>query len=84
MTYIYRIDETRRKTTLYKRNEIEAALIKQNSKHFRKVINTEVHKEKIYDKLKSNEVRDRILNRILQRDECNSEDACKFLLLLQC
>ena len=60
------------------------ALIEQNIKHFRKVMNIKAHKDKIYYKLKENKAQDRILEGILRRDECYSKDVYQFLLLLQC
>ena len=48
--------------TLHDRNLIEEALIKQNLKHYRKVLKTQAFKDKIYQKLKEDGVQDRILN----------------------
>ena len=51
--------------TLHNRNLIEEALIKQNLEYYRKVLKTQVFRDKIYQKLKEDRVQDRILNRNL-------------------
>ena len=45
-------------------------------------MNTKVYKDRIYNKLLDNEVRDRILKWELRKDECDESDICNFLTLL--
>ena len=68
---------------LIKRDEIEERIKEYNYNHFKKAHNSIAFKDRIYKKLKRNTIRDKILNRILQRDECDDERVYRFLKLLQ-
>jgi len=61
---------------------IEKAVVIQNKKHFRQAYESKVYKDKIYKHLLDNKVRDRILNRILQPEECTNKDVYDLLSLL--
>ena len=67
----------------YKRLEIEQVLIQQNIKYYKKVLNTPVYKDRIYDKLADNDVRNRILDGTLRYEEYDSIEVYKFLKLLE-
>jgi len=66
----------------YERKEIEEALIKQNIKHYRKVYDTLVYKDRIYRELLKDEIRNKILIGILRCNECNNVEVYNFLKLL--
>jgi len=66
----------------YERKEIEEALIKQNIKHYRKVHDTLVYKDRIYRELLKNEIRNKILIGTLRCNECNNVEVYNFLKLL--
>ena len=57
--------------------------MRQNLEHYHKVLKTQVFKDKIYNKLKDNGVRDKILARNLRWDAYDSKDVYEFLYLLQ-
>ena len=56
ITHIYIINNDRSKSKLCKRNEVEAALINQSLRHFRKAMKTKAYQDKIYTQLKKNQV----------------------------
>ena len=51
--------------------------------HFKKAQNTNAFNDKIYNKLKNNETRDKILKRTLEWNDCTYEKTFNFLLLLK-
>jgi len=68
---------------LYKRKQIKNALIAQNIKYYTKVMEIKLHQDKIYKSLQNNEVRDRILNKDLRREEYEDQDIFNFFTLLK-
>ena len=68
--------------TLIKREEIEDRIKQYNINHFKKAHNSIAYKDKIYERLRQNSIWDKILNGILQREECNDEKVYRFLKLL--
>ena len=65
------------------RTNIEAEIARYNKKHFRQSYSSKAFKDRIYSQLKYNEVRDKILNGTLQRNECDNQDVYDFLKLLK-
>jgi len=65
------------------RESIENKLIEHNEMHFTKAHNTIAYRDKIYKKLRDNDVRNRILEGKLNREECDDERMYEFLKLLQ-
>jgi len=65
------------------REEMEAKIIQQNKHHHSKVLQSKMYKDRIYNYLLENEMRDRILNGNLCRDEYDNNDIFNFLLLLK-
>ena len=59
--------------TLIKREEIEDRIKQHNINHFKKVHNSIACKDKMHKRLRHNTIRDKILNRTLQREECNDK-----------
>ena len=58
---------------LIKREEIEDRIKHHNTNYFKKAYNSIAYKDKIYERLRHNLIRDKILNRTLQREEYNDE-----------
>ena len=61
---------------------MENAIVKQNTHHYKKVLQTKAYTNKIYTNLNQDNTRDRILKGILHKEECTDQDQCKFLTLL--
>ena len=59
--------------THVERERIEQKLIEHNETHFTKAHDTIAYKDKIYDKLRDDRVRDKILSGNLNREECDDE-----------
>ena len=51
--------------------------------HFQEAKSSNTYKEKIYDKLRTDDIRDRILNGTLCQDECDNQNVFNFLQLLK-
>ena len=58
---------------LIKREEIEDRIKQHNINYFKKIHNSIAYKDKIYKQLRHNSIQDKILNRTLQREECDDE-----------
>jgi len=69
--------------TYVDRIEIERELVNYNKDHFTQAHTTEAYKDKIYNALSEERVRDRILKGDLQRDECDYDNIYEFLKLLK-
>ena len=69
--------------THFNRKTIEKKLIEYNKEHFSKLCWTKVYQDLIYNKLAENEIRDAILNRIISRDDFQSDKVYEFLKLLK-
>ena len=66
-----------------KREDIEEKIKDHNTRHFKKAHNSIAFKDRIYNQLKHNTVRDKILNGSLQREDCDDERVYCFLKLLK-
>jgi len=69
-------------TTYLDRRSIEDKLLTFNRDHYRKVLNTNVYKDKIYHKFQDNPIRDKILSGTLDSNEYDNEEVFEFLRLL--
>ena len=69
--------------TLIKREEIESRIREHNTQHFKKAHESIIYRDKIYEKLRTNSIRNKILNGTLRREECDDERVFKFLKLLK-
>ena len=69
--------------THIQKEEIEKEIMNYNLNHFKQAHQLIVYRGKIYNKLKQNDVRDKILSRRLTREECDNEDVFEFLNLLK-
>ena len=65
------------------RHEIEHEIAQYNKKHFRQAFSSKAYKDKVYLKLRHNDIRDKILNGTLQREECDDQDIYDFINLLK-
>ena len=71
---LHEVDNNDKITKTYADREgIENKIIECNEGHFMKAQNTVAHEDETHKKLRDNEVRNRILDRKLNRDECNDE-----------
>ena len=57
--------------------------MKYNTEHQKKAYQSEIYQDKIYNKLQEDRSHDKILNRILEKNECDSNAVFKFLQLLK-
>ena len=64
------------------RKEIESALAQHNRCHFSKAKNTPVYRDKITKAMHEDEVRDKILDGTLKREDVDNSDLIEFLKLL--
>ena len=67
----------------YDRASIEREIAAYNKKHFRQAYSSKAFKDKIYTQLKCDEVRDKILNGAIKREDCDDQDVYDFLKLLK-
>ena len=67
----------------YDRKSIEKAIAEYNIGHFRQAFESKAYKDRIYKKLKHDNVRDKILSRELDAEECDYRDIHEFLSLLK-
>ena len=68
---------------LQDRDSIEREIAAYNVKHFRQAFDSKAYKDKIYNKLNINKVRDKIINREVEVDDCDDEDVYSMLQLLK-
>jgi len=71
------------KKELQDRDSIEREIAAYNVTHFRQAFDSKAYKDKIYNKLNINEVRDKIINREVEVDDCEDEDVYNMLQLLK-
>jgi len=64
------------------REKMENKIMEYNRSHFKKAHNSKVFNDKIYKELRNDNVRDKILNGTLQREECDDDNVYEFLKLL--
>ena len=65
------------------RESIEQEIVEYNVKHFRQAFASKAYKDKVYNKLNIDDIRDRILKGELEVEECDDEDVYSFLTLLK-
>jgi len=65
------------------RESIEQEIVEYNIKHFRQAFASKAYKDKVYNKLNIDDIRDRILKGELEVEECDDEDVYSFLTLLK-
>ena len=61
---------------------IEDKLLTFNRDYYRKVLNINIYKDKIYYKLQDDSIRDEILSKTLDSNECDDVEVFEFLRLL--
>ena len=66
-----------------KRKKTEEEITKHNTKHFSMAIETKMHQDKIHAKLDDKEIRKKILEGKLKREDCDDKDVFEFLQLLK-
>jgi len=62
---------------------IENEISIYNTYHFRKAYNSKALKDKIYSKLLINNIRNKILDKILKQKKCKKKDVYNFIKLLK-
>ena len=67
----------------YDRDSIENAIAQYNKLHFRQAFSSKAYRDKIYKKLKYDEIRERILCGELEVKECDDNNVYSFLTLLK-
>ena len=77
------INQDKKIETINQQLDIERNLIEQNKAHHQKVFETKAYKDKLYKQLLIDDTRNKILNRILTREECNDNDIFEFMNLLK-
>ena len=81
---IYVIDKNQQiKNTYVDRERIQREKCDYNEAHFKKAHDTIAHKDKIYVQLRDDNIRDKILEGNLSREEYDDERVFKFLKLLK-
>ena len=65
------------------RESIEQAIAQQNITHFRQAFSSKAYKDKIYNKLKYDQIRDKILREELEVNECDNSNVHSFLISLK-
>lgn len=81
---IHEVDDNNKIIKTYvDRESIEDRIIKYNEMHFTKAHNTIAYRDRIYARLRDDEVRDKILDGRLSESECDDERVYEFLKLLK-
>ena len=79
LKHIYVKDKDRNiKKTIYQCQDLEEKLIIQNIMHHKKVFNIKAFRDKIYKYLLMNNIRNRILDGKLRKEDYSNEDVCDF------
>ena len=65
------------------REGMENAVIEFNRIQYQKSHNTNMHRDKIHNKLKENYIGNKVLNRVLEHKDYNNEDIFKLLKLFK-
>jgi len=65
------------------RRTIENEIINYNKKHFKQAFTSKAYIDKIYENLRHDEIRDKVLKGELQKSECDYEEVYEFLRLLK-
>ena len=69
--------------TMVDRTSIETEIIKYNKNFFEEPIKTKVYKDRIYERLNHQSIRNKILAGTLRNSECDDPDLYEFLKLLK-
>jgi len=62
---------------------IENKLINFNQRHYKKVMEILAYKDKLHDRLKDDDIRNKILEGTLSQRDCNNDEIFKFIQLLK-
>ena len=65
------------------KEQIEKAIFDHNTCYCKTAYKTEIFKDKIYNKLRNDKVRNSTLDGNLDPNECGNKNMCKFLKLLK-
>ena len=80
LTKLQMVDsKTNEMKTMYDRREIEKVLIHHNRNHFSKAKNTPAYRDRITRMMHKSEIRDKVLNGTLKREEIDNSDLYDFL-----
>ena len=69
--------------TSINREQIEEEIIMYNEQHLKQAHSSIMYKDKIYKKLRNNDIRDKILDGRLRKQDCDDERVYEFLKLLK-
>jgi len=75
--------ETQQYKQISDRNKIEKEIMKHNQNHFKQAFDSKAYIDRIYDKLKHDEVREKIIKGELNENECDYKEVYAFLELLK-
>ena len=76
-------DEQGNEQTILDRKSIEDHIINYNKQFFTEPTNTKVYNDKIYDKLSQIDIRDKVVNGNIRKNECDSKEMYEFLKILR-
>ena len=76
-------NDTQSNDFIIKREEIKEKIITCNTSHFKKAYSSKIHNNRICKELRKDSIRDRILNGILQKEECDNDNIYEFSKILQ-
>ena len=65
--------------TMTTKEEIEQAIMQYNQQHYTKANDTNIYKDKIYEQLQYDSVRNSIIDGTLERDDCHNDETYEFL-----
>ena len=81
---VHVVNEASQITKIYvDRESVEKNIINYNKKYLTKANQSEAYLDRIYHRLKNDEIRDRILQGQVSREECDSDKVHKFLKILK-
>ena len=69
--------------TSVSREQIEEQIISHNEQHLKQAHSSIMCQDKMHKKLRDNEIRNKILDGRLRRDDCDDQRVCEFLKLLK-
>ena len=84
MKWLHKKDDNRNIVKTYlDRVRIESKIMKFNERYYKKVHEMNAFKEKIYEKLQEDSIRNKILAGELDSDDCDDKGVYEFLTLLK-
>ena len=84
MKRLHKVDNNQKIIETYvDRDSIEKALRMYNTQHFKQAHQSITYKDKIYEKLERDEIRDKVLNGNIRKEDCDDERMYQFLKLLK-